>query len=376
MNDLIVLGGGIVGASAAYHLARSGIGVTLIDQVQPGQATAAGAGIIAPGTSFRPPIAFFPLAFRSVAYYETLLAQLAEDGEENTGYSRSGLLHVATTEEEYARLPLLQHLLTERQQAGVKNLGTIRLLDTQEAQALFPALSAVYGAIYAPEAARLDGRLMRDALRNAAQRRGAELVLTEQAATLVWTGARVSQVVANGQTFSADKLILATGAWSGRVAEGLELTIPVYPQRGQILHMQGPPASSNWPIVVGFHSHYLLAFPGGRIVAGATRESNAGFEVHETASGLQEVLQEMLRVAPGLAGASLREIRVGLRPATPDGLPILGLVPDHPNLLLATGHGASGLQLGPYSGVLVAELALGHTPDLDLTPFALERFQT
>lgn len=133
MDSVIVVGGGIVGTSAAYHLARSGAQVMLIDQAQPGQATAAGAGIIAPGTSFRPPAAFFPLAFPAVAYYEELLANLGEDGEHHTGYETVGLLHVATSEEEATRLPLLFQLFVERRAAGVKNLGDVRLLSDQEA---------------------------------------------------------------------------------------------------------------------------------------------------------------------------------------------------------------------------------------------------
>lgn len=375
MDSVIVIGGGIVGASATYHLARAGVQVTLIDQAQPGQATAAGAGIIAPGTSFKPPAAFFPLAFRAVAAYEELLAHLADDGESKTGYETVGLLHVATTEEEAARLPILLQLFEERRAAGIKNLGEVRLLASQEARALFPALGIVHGAIHVPGAARLDGRLMRDALRGAAQFRGARIVVADQKATLVREGQRITEVHINGQTFTADSVILAAGAWSGQFAETLGLKLPVYPQRGQILHLQGPIEASQWPIVVGFHSHYILTFSDGRVVAGATREEHAGFDVRATASGGREVLSEALRVAPGLADTTLHEIRIGLRPATPDGLPILGSVPQVENVFLATGHGASGLQLGPYSGALVADLALNKKPDLDLTPFAVERFQ-
>jgi D-amino-acid dehydrogenase len=352
-----------------------GASVTLIDQAQPGQATAAGAGIIAPGTTFRSSAAFFSLAFRAVDYYEELLAALARDGESRTGYETTGLLHIAMTEDEAARLPLLLRLFEERKATGVKNLGDVRQLDGQESRALFPALGTVHGAIYAPAAARLDGRLMRDALRGAAQLRGAHIVVVDAPATLTREGKRVISVQADGRTFTASNIILATGAWSGQFAETLDLPLPVYPQRGQILHLQGPVEASGWPIVVGFHSHYLLTFPGGRIVAGATREEHAGFDVRETAGGVREVLNEALRVAPGLADTTLHEVRIGLRPATPDGLPILGRVPGIENAFLATGHGASGLQLGPYSGALVASLAAGREPKLDLSPFAVERFQ-
>ncbi len=374
MDDVMVIGGGIVGASAAYRLARSGVRVTLIDRADPGQATAAGAGIISPGTSYKPPSAFYPLAFRAVAYYEELLAQLAEDGEAHTGYETVGLLHIATSEEEAARLPELSSLFQERRAAGVKNLGDIQLLEAHEAQQLFPALGAIHGAIYTSGAARVDGRLLRDALRRAAQRHGASLV-TGSAALARGDGDTI-QVAINHEMRSAGAIILAGGAWSGALAGTLGLHVPVYPQRGQILHLTLPDVeTSRWPVVVGFHSHYLLTFPTNRVVAGATREHDSGFDVRMTVGGVHEVLSEALRVAPGLAGATIQEMRIGLRPASPDGLPILGRAPGVENIFLATGHGPSGLQLGPYSGAVVADLLLGRPIEIDLAPFAAERFQ-
>jgi D-amino-acid dehydrogenase len=155
----------------------------------------------------------------------------------------------------------------------------------------------------------------------------------------------------------------------------LGLEVPVAPQRGQILHLELPDAATaRWPIVVGFHSHYLLTFAPHRVVAGATRETESGFDPRATAGGVREALGEALRVAPGLAAATLREVRVGLRPASPDGLPIIGRAPGHTRVWLATGHGPSGLQLGPYTGELMAGLALGEPAPLDLTPYAPERF--
>ena len=390
VDDVIVIGGGIVGASAAYRLARSGARVTLLDRADVGQATAAGAGIIAPGASYHPPAAFFPLAFRAVGYYDTLLAALAEDGEMETGFAVVGLLHVATTEAEATALPLLLRLIEERRAAGAPRIGAIQTLTGDKARALFPALGVCLGAIHISDAARVDGRLLRDAMRRAAARHGARIV-TGSAEAIHETGGAV-EVIVNGETLTtltAGAAILAGGAWSGAlveslgVREGVEvgLRLPVFPQRGQILHLRLPGReTAHWPIVVGFHSHYLLTFPQDRVVAGATRESDAGFDARMTAGGVREALDEALRVAPGLTDATLDEVRVGLRPASPDGLPLLGRMPGYERLYVATGHGASGLQLGPYSGALVADLALGQSSapaldaDLDLTAYAPDRF--
>ncbi|HEX6800439.1 MAG TPA: FAD-dependent oxidoreductase, partial [Ktedonobacterales bacterium] len=195
--------------------------------------------------------------------------------------------------------------------------------------------------------------------------------------TPVREGDRVTTVEVGGERLAAGAVVLARGAWSAKMGEALGFLLPVFPQRGQILHLELPGTdTSRWSIIQGFHSHYLLTFPRHRVVVGATRESEAGFDPRVTAAGLREVLDEALRVAPGLAGATVHETRVGLRPASPDGLPILGRAPGLENVYLATGHGPSGLQLGPYSGAVVAELALGRPAPaaLDLTPFAPDRF--
>jgi D-amino-acid dehydrogenase len=127
--------------------------------------------------------------------------------------------------------------------------------------------------------------------------------------------------------------------------------------------------------VTGFASSYLLSFPNSRVVAGATREDAAGYDGRVTAAGVHAVLDSALRLAPGLAQASLSELRVGFRPLSADGKPVLGACSAFPNLYFATGHGGYGLEVGPYSGALVAGLVLGHAPAVDLTPFSVERFR-
>jgi D-amino-acid dehydrogenase len=132
-------------------------------------------------------------------------------------------------------------------------------------------------------------------------------------------------------------------------------------------------ATGAWPIVLG-DSHYLLAFPPNRVVAGATREHGADYDHRVTAAGMHEVLGEALRVAPGLAPATVQDIRVGFRPASTDGKPVLGPAPGIRDLYFATGHGPYGLQVGPWSGAAVADLALSGPVRLDLGPFAADRF--
>ncbi|GEO27915.1 hypothetical protein AAC03nite_37000 [Alicyclobacillus acidoterrestris] len=118
----------------------------------------------------------------------------------------------------------------------------------------------------------------------------------------------------------------------------------------------------------------MLTFPDNRVVVGATREDNSGFDTEVTVGGVQEVIQQALRIAPGLAKGKVHEVRVGLRPATPDHLPVLGPVPGITGLYLATGHGANGLTAGAYSGVAVADSVMGRLVTIDLSPFSVTRF--
>jgi len=375
MAEIVVIGGGVVGAAAAYRLARDGVRATLIDRADSGQATAAGAGIICPGTSLRPLPAFFPFAAAAVGHYPALLDALAADGAPPTGYETVGELLVATDDAAFEDLPELLALFQARQAAGMPNLGQVSAIDGAEARERFPALGDAFGALWVPGAARVDGRLLRDALRHAALGRGA--VMLQGEATLVRKGERISAVRVDDRTVACDAVIIAGGAWSNAFGSVLNVTIPVEPQRGQILHLTLPGVETGrWPIVTGMRDHYLLTFPPDRVVAGATRETGSGYDARMTAGGVHEALNEALRVAPGLASATLREVRIGLRPLSPDGLPLLGPVSGLANAYLATGHGPSGLQLGPYSGEVVARLAQNQTidPGLDLMPFAVGRF--
>ena len=193
--------------------------------------------------------------------------------------------------------------------------------------------------------------------------------------SLVLENGRAAGVVVDGDTIRGRHVIIAGGAWSGAFGEQLGVQIPVAPQRGQIIHLGLADTDTRaWPIVSAFHEHYMVPWPDSRVAVGATRETGSGFGTHVTAAGVREVLDEALRVAPGLRDAEIREIRGGLRPLAADELPILGSVTGIGNVFLVTGHGPSGLQLGPYSGKLVADMILGNEPDMDISEFGVGRF--
>jgi len=372
-TDVLVIGGGLLGWSVAYRLGKAGVQATVVDRADQGFATQAGAGIIAPGASFRSPAAFFPLAAASMRYYPRLLEELKSDNAGDTGYKATGALFIARDQHEAELLPETMSAIAARRAAGLGNIGELTMLNGTEARELFPVLAGLPAAIYMSEAARVDGRLLRNALRAGALLHHARQ--HEGSAALQVTGNRAIATV-DGVGVGAQIVVIAGGAWSKVLGDQCNMNIPVYPQRGQILHLTMPGLeTSDWPIVEGFHTHYMLTFGPNRVVCGATREHDSGYELRWTAGGVHEVLSEALRVAPGLASGTIAGIRIGLRPFSPDLLPILGPAPGLDNLYLCTGHGPSGLQLGPYSGAAVAAMIQGESPEIDMMPYSAERFQ-
>ena len=369
MSKITVVGGGIAGASAAFHLAREGVETVLIDRRDDGHATRAGAGIVAPGTSLRDLPDFYTLAKPAVAYYPELLEALAAIDAGPTGYGVVGKIFLAESDAEAVQLDQVKALFTQRRDDGMPNMGEIDEIDGAEARRLFPPLREVPRALHLSGAARVDGGLLRDALVAGARHYGADVRAGDARLLRDGTGVEVA-----GERIEADAVVLAAGAWSNSLFEPLGFSLPVAPQRGQILHITLPDEdTSRWPILAWFGSQYILAFAPNRVVAGATRETGSGFDVRMTPGGVQEVLNTALRIAPGLAHGTLAEIRIGLRPLSEDGLPFLGYAPGNDRVVVATGHGPSGLQLGPYSGRLAAELAMGRPPSINLAPFAVDR---
>jgi len=373
-KDTVIVGGGLLGWSVAYRLAKAGQEVAVVDRADEGHATQAGAGIIAPGTSIGGPDAILPLEIGAVRYYPQLLEELVHDGEGEMDYETVGALFVARSDEEAQTLPDTLERMIERRELGMGNIGDVSLLTGQQAREFFPPLADLPGALRVEGAARVNGRHLRDALRNTSQRLGVQAVY--DLATLISDPGGAYEVHAGHLVLRSSSLVIAAGAWSSKLCQPFGFELPVYPQRGQIIHLDLPDLyTGDWPIVLGYYTQYLLSFRPNRIVAGATREHDSGYEVRTTAAGIKEVLDEALAVAPGLGNATIAEIRIGLRPYSPDLLPVLGMTSRVQNVYLCTGHGASGLTLGPYSGALVAAQILGDEPEIDLAPFSPDRFQ-
>jgi D-amino-acid dehydrogenase len=366
----IVVGAGIAGASAAFHLTELGVEVDIVDSDASGRATYAGAGIICPWLSKNHDQHYQALSFAAFRYYQPLLNRLKALGQTGSQYDLVGGLAVVESPDQLG--PIVQRLQTHLDK-GVKEVGEIRILDKGGPRELFPYLDPNLAGISLSGAARLSGESVRTALLAAAYRAGARKL--SGIAALERSGDSVIGVRHDGHLLRADSVIVAGGAWSADLCRPLGLELDLEPQRGQIVHLQVEETNTgSWPVIVPvLNDYYLLAFPGSRIVVGATRETGSGFDSRATAGGVAEVLREGLAIAPDLKRAALAEVRVGLRPMTKDGLPLLGRPSRFDGLVIATGMGRYGLTIGPYSGRLAAQLAAGQPTEIDLTPYKPDR---
>jgi D-amino-acid dehydrogenase len=367
--DVVVIGGGLAGLSVAYELVGAGARTALIDRQDAGRATDAGAGILSPETTKNEDDRWFELVLACGAHYPELAAELERGGHDH-GWARCGLLTLALGDWDQEAYEWATGLALGRRDARKAPPGDVLSeISPSQARTLFPLLGDVTRALFHRSAARVDGRRFSAAIAAATMARG--LTRRTGAALPVRPEGRwLHHVRTDRGDVRGGAVVIAGGAWSGEWADALGLPVGVAPVRGQIVHLQLPDVeTSAWPIAQPILGHYLVPWPNGRIAVGATVEPEAGFDARPTAAGVRQLLSWTMRAAPGLADATFLEVRVGLRPGSLDGLPLLGPVPGVDNVFLATGYGADGLLLSPFCGRLVAATALGREPAIDLSPF-------
>lgn len=366
--DVVVVGGGLVGAACAYELARDGHRVVVVDRRDVGRATDAGAGILSPETMGGLPAPFLDLADLAGDHHRWLIPALADAGAPDPHYAVCGALRIAFRDfDDDAFAVNLRESIARHPDA----LSTVT---PEEAKALFPPLGEIRAASYNERGARVDGRALVAALEFAARALGVDWRIDSVDRIVVEGGHAVAVELANGLV-ACGTVVIAGGAWTPALAESFGLRCGVRPVRGQIVHLDVDADTEHWPVLQPIFSHYVVPWHDGRVALGATVE-DVGFDVRATAAGFRQLFSEGLRVSPGLADATFREVRVGLRPVSDDDLPILGPLPDAPNVHVATGHGANGLLLGPVSGRVIADAVAERAPAVDVAPFSPARLAT
>ncbi len=364
-HDVAVVGGGIVGVSAALRLALEGVRVVIYDAELEGKASAAGAGIVSPvGLGGDEASQEWSLLVASaIDQYHKLLDLLSQAGMSDVGFSKVGEIVVATRDADIARLDDLERRLTAFAEAGIP-IGQLKRLDGSGLRRYWPEFRAELEGLYIENIARMDGRRMCAALAELARSKGAMFV-RGQAELKRDNDGSVALLVDNAPV-RAQSIIVAAGSWSRPMLEMLNARIKVEPVRGQIVHLKlADDRTGTRPVINTFEGHYFLGFPDGRVVVGGTHEPEAGFDCRVTAGGVHSVLEKSLRAAPGLSAGTLLETRVGLRPRSSDGYPIVGRPKSADNVVVATGLGAWGLTLGPLIGDIAAEQVLGLSPSFN-----------
>lgn len=365
--DVAVVGGGAIGLACARELAGRGLRVSVLEAGEMArQASWASAGMLAPLAESPRPGLFAAICRAGRDLWLSYAPELADETGLDLDYDTSGSLALAedaATAE--ARLAALEEIAAAMGEP-------CRRVGAEEARRLMPDFSPAAGELLLlPGEHRVDNRAFCAALMASLARRGAELLPGWPVAAIERHAGGVALRRADGETLHAGAVVIAAGAWSGLIA-GLP-PLPVLPVHGQMFALGG----IDWPFggcVRGDH-FYAVRRAGGRLLVGATAEE-AGFAESPTVDGIATLAAWVRRCFPGLGGRPLLELWSGLRPATPDRLPLVGRLDGGPGggVLVATAHFRNGILLAPSTAALIAGLALGEAPADDLERRTLELF--
>jgi glycine oxidase len=358
MHDVIVIGGGVIGLSIARELVGRN-SVLLLDRGPTGQGTSrAAAGMLSPLSEADDQGSFFQLSRASHALYDRFVEELQAETGFDVGYSKDGLLCLASTEE--AAKSLLCRYEWQ------KNAGfDIKLLSANDVHELEPLVTAsIRASVFLPGERSVAPRRLINALREACFNRGVEIRVGLHVESIAQNRVRVGQM-----TLEARHIVIASGVWSTEL-EGLNPRIPVYPRKGQILSLGMPPGA--FRRMIRWESAYFVPRSTGELVVGATNE-DAGFDMNNTPAGLGRLLMDAQQISSHVGTYPILETWTGLRPATPDGLPILGQSAI-PGVYYATGHYRNGILLSPITAAIVADLVEGRAPRLSIDAYTPARF--
>jgi glycine oxidase len=370
--DVSIIGGGIIGASIAFELAEQKLTSIVLDSQQPGrEASWAAAGMLSPAPHVREDAPLTPLGNESLRLFPEFVERIEEASGLTTDFARNGSLEIFFGE--YGESER-DRVINENRRLEIPcepiSLGSARELEPL----LGPSARA---AMWLPEEASVDPRLLTEALLVALRRRGIEIRSNFPVTDLLIEDNYCRGVVAGSEKIAATHVIVAAGAFCGNIAqrnaEGSEILARyacTHPVRGQMLALQ--PAGFKLRKILRSKRGYMVPRRDSKIVAGSTLE-HVGFEKQVTPEGVSQILECATELAPELAGAEVVETWAGLRPGSPDGLPILGPT-DIEGLLIATGHYRNGILLAPVTAKLIREWITQGKTTFDADRFSPIRF--
>ncbi|CAM3755394.1 glycine oxidase ThiO [Marinicrinis lubricantis] len=363
--NTIIIGGGVIGCSIAFELAKRGKKVAVLERGRlAGEASGAAAGMLAAQAEMEKSGPLFELARRSRSMFPALAEELRELSGIDIALVRKGMLKVAMTADEALSL---KHIMEFQRKSGER----AEWLSGTEVRAREPGLSeAVIGAMWIPEDGHVLAPELTQALAVSAGVLGADLMEFTDVRSLVLENGRAAGVVTQHGLIGCDQLVIASGARAGELLDQAGSPLPIYPVKGECVSViSRPPLLTS---TIFSHGCYLVPKRGGRIVIGATSTEHC-YDKRVTASGVAVLLDRAKRLVPNIVNAEWEKAWTGLRPQTEDGLPYIGEHPDWKGLFVAAGHYRNGILLSPVTGKLVADLMEGKSWDIPMEAFRLNR---
>jgi glycine oxidase len=362
--EAVIAGGGLIGGAIALELALAGVRVAVFEQGEPGrEASWAGAGILSPAPENPATIPLVPLGKASMALYPEFVARVEEISGQDVGFRPKGTVEALFSRDgarELSTHVAVHHGWGLRAEA----------ISAEDARELEPALSPeVEAAVLRPDEASVDNRALTQAVLEAARKSGAEIFARHEVRGIWREKHHCAGLLIENDKISAKWTIIAAGSFSESIA-GVDTYAPVRPAKGQMVSLRAERLKIER--VLWSDKIYLVPRNDGRILAGATVEY-VGFDKKVTAGALEKILSGAIELAPDLAHARVEETWAGLRPDSPDHLPILGPA-DIRGLLIATGHFRSGILLTPITARLIREWITEQRVSVDWERFSPLRF--
>jgi glycine oxidase len=366
-TDVLLIGGGVIGLSTAWQLSKRGARVTVVERQTTGrEASWAGAGILPPGVLARAVTAESRLRALSHSLWPDWSHELRRCTGIDNGFDICGSLHVELTRDAGSASGQLAAWRAE----GVTAIE----LDRSGLEHCVAGLNeGITRGVLLPGAAQVRNPRHLQALRAACLQHGVEIVEHAKGLRLETSGPRVVAALVSGRRLTLDRVAVTAGAWSAQILEQLGVVIPVHPVRGQIVQLRLPARPFRCLIEDG--RRYVVPRQDGLVLAGSTEE-RVGFVRQTTAEGVSGLLEFATNLVPALADAEIVTSWAGLRPATPDELPVIDRIGDYDNAFVAAGHFRSGLQMSPGTAVVLTDLMLGDPPAIPVDGLSRDRFDS
>ena len=367
MADVVIVGGGAIGCASAYFLSREGMKVVVVEKDSLGSHASG----FAPGSlnptklTLETMDLMLPLAWESFQIHKVLSQELKEETGIDYHFCQSPRITLAFTEAEANELRFKIDL---QQKQGFK----VDWLDRDTVLSMESRVSSeVIGADWSGEGAELDSYQYVLALAQAAEKYGAEIRHGEVTG-FKRKGTKVTAIELSSGSIACERTILAMGPWAGLAYSWLGFSVPVEPQRGQVLRIQA--SGQPFPYTLYWTSYYITQTRHDGLIYTGTTHEGVGFDDQPTEEGRDSIISGLLTMVPSLDEAEVVLQTACLRPLPADGLPIIGEIPEWGGVYLATGHWTKGILLSPITARIITDLVVkGHT-SIPIEPFAPTRF--